>query len=128
MNIAVNRGSRVEAAKAFRKAAEAIDRGTSVALFPEGTIPAFTPRLKPFKDGAFKLAIEKQVPIVPITFLDHWRLFGEPTEKLLSRGRPGWHARRGACSHLLPKGSRMDDLIPLRQRVFAVIEAPLREA
>jgi 1-acyl-sn-glycerol-3-phosphate acyltransferase len=34
MNIAVNRGSHVEAAKAFRKAAEAIDRGTSVALFP----------------------------------------------------------------------------------------------
>ncbi|MCB0765395.1 MAG: 1-acyl-sn-glycerol-3-phosphate acyltransferase, partial [Flavobacteriales bacterium] len=62
MNIAVNRGSHVEAAKAFRRAASAIDRGTSIALFPEGTIPAFTPRLKPFKDGAFKMAIEKQVP------------------------------------------------------------------
>lgn len=65
MNIAVNRGSHVEAAKAFRRAANALDRGTSLALFPEGTIPVFTPRLKPFKDGAFKLAIEKQVPIVP---------------------------------------------------------------
>jgi len=47
MNIAVNRGSHIEAAKAFRKAAQAIDRGTSIALFPEGTIPAYTPRMKP---------------------------------------------------------------------------------
>jgi 1-acyl-sn-glycerol-3-phosphate acyltransferase len=126
MNIAVNRGSHVEAAKAFRKAAEAIDRGTSVALFPEGTIPAFTPRLKPFKDGAFKLAIEKQVPIVPITFLDHWRLFGEPTE-LLSRARPG-RARAIQHAPIPTAGLTMDDLVPLRQRVFAVIEAPLLEA
>jgi 1-acyl-sn-glycerol-3-phosphate acyltransferase len=126
MNIAVNRGSHVEAAKAFRKAAEAIDRGTSVALFPEGTIPPFTPRMKPFKDGAFKLAIEKQVPIVPITFLDHWRLFGEPTE-LMSRARPGV-ARAIQHAPIPTTGLTMDDLVPLRQRVFAVIEAPLHEA
>ncbi len=123
MNIAVNRGSRVEAAKAFRKAARTLDRGTSLALFPEGTIPAFTPRMKPFKDGAFRLAIEKQVPIVPITFVDHWRLFGEPTE-LMSRGRPG--IARAVVHEAVPTaGLTMDDLVPLRDRVFRTIEEPL---
>ncbi|HQW04613.1 MAG: 1-acyl-sn-glycerol-3-phosphate acyltransferase [Flavobacteriales bacterium] len=123
MNIAVNRGSHVEAAKAFRRAANALDRGTSLALFPEGTIPVFTPRLKPFKDGAFKLAIEKQVPIVPVTFLDHWRLFGEPTD-LLSRGHPGF-ARAVIHPAISTVGLTMDDLVILRTQVYRTIEEPL---
>lgn len=126
MNIAVNRGSHIEAAKAFRKAAQAIDRGTSIALFPEGTIPAYTPRMKPFKDGAFRLAIEKQVPIVPITFVDHWRLFGEPVE-LLSRARPGI-ARAVVHAPIPTKGLTMDDLVALRRKVYEVIEGPLLKA
>ncbi len=126
MNIAVNRGNKVEAAKAFRKAAMAIDRGTSIAIFPEGTIPPFTPRLKPFKDGAFKLAIEKQVPIVPITFLDHWRLFGEPTE-FFARARPG-RARAVVHAPVETKGLTENDLVGLRSEVFRIIEEPLLDA
>ena len=125
MNIAVNRGSHTEAAKAFRKAAQAIDRGTSIALFPEGTIPAYTPRMKPFKDGAFKLAIEKQVPIVPVTFVDHWRLFGEPLE-LFARARPGI-ARVVVHDPIATVGLRDADVPELRRRVYEVIEAPLLE-
>ena len=126
MNIAVNRGNKVEAAKAFRKAAMAIDRGTSIAIFPEGTIPPYTPRLKPFKDGAFKLAIEKQVPIVPITFLDHWRLFGEPVE-LFARARPG-RARAVVHAPVETKGLTENDLVGLRSEVFRIIEEPLLDA
>lgn len=123
MNIAVNRGSQIEAAKAFRRAARALDRGTSLALFPEGTIPAYTPRMKPFKDGAFKLAIEKQVPIVPVTFLDHWRLFGEPLE-VLGRARPGL-ARAVVHPAISTTGMTEADLVVLRTEVFRVIEGPL---
>lgn len=126
MNIAVNRGSRVEAAKAFRRAAQAIDRGTSIALFPEGTIPAYTPRMKPFKDGAFKLAIEKGIPIVPITFLDHWRLFGEPMEAM-ARARPGI-ARTVVHAPIPTAGLTEADLVDLRTRVYRIIEAPLLTA
>jgi 1-acyl-sn-glycerol-3-phosphate acyltransferase len=123
MNIAVNRGNHMEAAKAFRRAAQALDKGTSIAIFPEGTIPAHAPRMKPFKDGAFKLAIEKQVPIVPVTFLDHWRIFGEPTD-LLSRGRPGV-PRAVVHPPVHTAGMTEADLVTLRQRVFAIIEEPL---
>lgn len=123
MNIAVNRGSRTEAAKALIRAARAIDRGVCVALFPEGTIPHTVPRMKHFKDGAFKLAIEKQVPIVPITFLDHWKLFGEPGE-LFSRGHPGLaHAVRHPC--IDTRGMTEADLDGLRRRVYDAIEGPL---
>lgn len=123
MNIAVNRGSRIEAARAFRRAAEAIDRGTSIAIFPEGTIPDYAPRMKPFKDGAFRLAIEKQVPIVPVTFVNHWRLFGEPDE-LLTRARPGI-ARAVVHPPIHTTGLTEADLVALRRKVYEVIEGPL---
>ncbi|MBK8499879.1 MAG: 1-acyl-sn-glycerol-3-phosphate acyltransferase [Flavobacteriales bacterium] len=123
MNIAVNRGNKMEAAKAFRKAAQAIDRGTSIAIFPEGTIPVHTPRMKPFKDGAFKLAIEKQVPIVPISFLDHWRYFGEPLE-IMARARPGV-ARAIVHEPVSTAGLTEADLVDLRARIYRIIEEPL---
>jgi 1-acyl-sn-glycerol-3-phosphate acyltransferase len=125
MNIAVNRGSHIEAAKAFRRAAEALDRGTSIAIFPEGTIPLDAPRMKPFKDGAFRLAIEKQVPIVPVTFVNHWELFGEP-EQFTSRARPGM-ARAVVHQPIDTKGLTEADLVALRRRVYEVIEGPLLE-
>lgn len=123
MHIAVNRGSRTEAAKALLRAAREIDEGACVGIFPEGTIPHTAPRMKTFKDGAFKLAIEKQVPIVPITYLDHWKLFGDP-EDLLSRGRPGI-ARAIVHPPVETKGLAEADLDNLRHRVFDTIRAPL---
>ena len=125
MNIAVNRGNRTEAVKALAHAARSIDKGICVALFPEGTIPVSAPRMQRFKDGAFKLAIEKQVPIVPITFLDHWKLFGEPGE-LCSRGHPGFaHVVRHPF--ISTAGLTMADKEALRRRVHDTIEAPLRK-
>lgn len=126
MDIAVNRGSRMEAARALRHAADAIDKGACIALFPEGTIPDRTPRMKHLKNGAFRLAIEKQVPIVPVTFLNHWKIFGDP-EDLLSRGRPG--VARAIVHPPIPTGGMTEaDLVRLRTKVHQVIEAPLIEA
>ena len=123
MDIAVNRGSRTEAVKALRHAAEAIDAGSCIALFPEGTIPDTVPRMKHLKNGAFKLAIEKQVPIVPVTFVNHWKIFGDP-EDLLSRGRPG--VARAIVHPPIPTGGMTEaDLVGLRNKVHQVIEAPL---
>lgn len=124
MHIAVNRGSRTSAARAFLKAGQALDRGVSVCIFPEGTIPYSVPRMKSFKDGAFRLAVEKQVPILPITFLDNWRLFGDP-ETLLSRGHPG-RARVVVHAAISTKGLGTEDIGNLRHRVHEAIEAPLR--
>lgn len=126
MHIAVNRGNGVDGARALLKAGNAIDRGVSVGIFPEGTIPADAPRMIPFKEGAFRLAIKKQVPIVPITFLDNWRLFGDPGEPW-SRGRPGM-ARAVVHPFIATTGLTMEDAEKLGQRTFDAIERPLREA
>jgi 1-acyl-sn-glycerol-3-phosphate acyltransferase len=81
--------------------------------------------MKSFKDGAFRLAIEKQVPIVPVTFVDHWRLFGEPLE-LFARARPG-RARAVLHPPVPTSGMSLDDVVALRHRVYDIIEAPLLE-
>lgn len=124
MHIAVNRDNGMEAARALMKAGKALDRGISVSIFPEGTIPRDAPRMNQFKDGAFRLAIKKQVPIVPITFLDNWKLFGDP-EQLMSRGRPGI-ARTVVHPAIETKGLGSMDVNTLRRRVFEAIEKPLR--
>ncbi len=59
----------------FKKAQKRIDRGLSVCIFPEGGVPDESIVLDAFKDGSFRLAIDHQIPIVPITFGDNKRRF-----------------------------------------------------
>ncbi|KAL2441212.1 putative acyltransferase [Exophiala dermatitidis] len=64
----INRVDRSEALKAFESAAKAMrEKQQSVVIFPEGTRSYSTqPMLLPFKKGAFHLAVQAGVPIVPV--------------------------------------------------------------
>ena len=60
MNILVDRESRLGSHKALEEAKVALDKGHNVVVFPEGGIPDFiAPKMRGFKNGAFKMAIEK---------------------------------------------------------------------
>jgi len=87
LDIPVKRKSASDAHKALKKAGEVLDSGVSMVIYPEGTI-GDRGKLKPFKNGAFKLAIEKQVPIVPVVNLNNWH-FLENGGFFKSNGRPG---------------------------------------
>ena len=58
-DIPVHRDQSRLAYNALQKAYEAIDRGECIAMYPEGTIPLHAPKMKAFKNGAFKMAIDK---------------------------------------------------------------------
>jgi lysophosphatidate acyltransferase len=64
----IDRRDRTSAVAAFSDAAKHMrDKRQSVFIFPEGTRSYYDkPDLLPFKKGAFHLAIEAQVPIVPM--------------------------------------------------------------
>jgi 1-acyl-sn-glycerol-3-phosphate acyltransferase len=75
IDIPVDRNSKISSFKAYKKAIEDIEKGYSIIIFPEGTSERNPPELIEFKNGPFKIAIDKQIPIVPVTFLDNWHLF-----------------------------------------------------
>ena len=84
-SIIVDRSKIRDSYAAFLKAGEKLDKGLNVCIFPEGGIPPAKIFLKKFKNGPFKLAVEKDIFIVPITLLDNKKNF--PQEYY--RGYPG---------------------------------------
>lgn len=69
--ILVDRSSQKSRMEVFARAQKRLNQGLSICIFPEGGVPDESILLDEFKDGAFKLAIEHQIPIVPITFADN---------------------------------------------------------
>ena len=64
-DIPVKRGFGPSALEAMARCRKALDNRVSVMIVPEGT-RSRTSELLPFKDGAFRLAIEAGVPILPL--------------------------------------------------------------
>jgi 1-acyl-sn-glycerol-3-phosphate acyltransferase len=114
LDVPVNRKSNSDAHKALIKAGEEIDKGHNMFIFPEGTI-SNEGKLKAFKNGAFKLAIDKQVPIVPITFISNWKLL-QNGGFFKSLGRPGL-AKIVIHEPISTKGMTDENLVSLREQV-----------
>lgn len=125
MNISVDRASITGAQKAYERAKSELDKGHNIVIFPEGTIPVSAPKLKPFKNGAFKLALEKNIPIVPVTFLTNFkRLQAGPA--LRNLGGPG-PSKVIIHPAIYPESYKNGDVTALRNDTFAIIEQPLKE-
>ena len=74
--ILVDRSSSKSRMEVFNRAQKRLNQGLSICIFPEGGVPGDeTILLDEFKDGAFRLAIEHQIPIVPLTFADNKKRF-----------------------------------------------------
>ena len=63
--IALKRGDRDSVVEMLARCRQTLAQGSSVMMFPEGTRSA-DGQMRAFKTGAFELAVEAQVPIVPI--------------------------------------------------------------
>ena len=58
--------------RAFAALGEMLDRGEPIVVFPEGTTSA-GPGCRPFRGGAFRLAADRDLPIVPVAIVYHDR-------------------------------------------------------
>jgi 1-acyl-sn-glycerol-3-phosphate acyltransferase len=123
MQISVDRKSRMDAHRAFLRAQEEIDAGHSVFIFPEGTISS-EGVLKNFKNGPFKLAIDMQVPILPITFIGNWKLL-QNGGFFKSFGRPGI-SKAILHAPISTRGMSDENIVPLREAVYKLFEETLR--
>jgi 1-acyl-sn-glycerol-3-phosphate acyltransferase len=120
-NILVDRSSLASKRDVLKKAANRIDEGTGICIFPEGGIPEPHHLLAPFKSGAFRLAIEKQIPILPISFPDNKRHFAE----LWDGGYPG---RLRATIHAVidTNGLSIEHADDLQDQCYRIIHDELR--
>ena len=73
--IIVDRSDSNSRKQVYLSAKKKLDSGLSVCIFPEGLVPDEEVVLADFKDGAFRLAINHQIPIIPLTFPDNKKRF-----------------------------------------------------
>lgn len=83
IDIPVDRKSRMSSFRSFKKANEMLKAGRSLAIFPEGKIDEqYPPTIHPFKSGAFRMAIENNIPIIPIVIENAWEILWDDGRKL----------------------------------------------
>ena len=80
----VERGDRSQSRAALAPVVEKLRAGISLAIAPEGTRSA-TPNLGVFKKGAFHIAVQAEVPVVPVVI----RNAGEIMWRASMIARPG---------------------------------------
>jgi 1-acyl-sn-glycerol-3-phosphate acyltransferase len=123
LHITVDRSSLKSRVNTIIRSLQAIDEGKSLMIFPEGgIITKHPPHMVKFKDGAFRVAIEKQIPIVPVTIPYNWIILQDHPVMLLTRGlmKVIFH------EPIETSGYTMERINELKDKVFAVINQELK--
>lgn len=119
--ILVKRDNPHNRARSMRLMWRVLHRESSIIVFPEGTFNEGNTPLKDFYDGAFRLAINAQTPILPILFPD------TPDRWHYSAWWKLWPGKNRAV-YLDPintTGLEAGDLPALKEKVYKIMEAEL---
>ncbi len=92
-----------------------LKRGGNILMYPEGT-RSLDGRLLPFKRGALVMAIENQVPIVPLTIMGTKEICPKKSMKIGSGT-----VRLFVDSPILTKGKTLEDRFSLSEQVRAIL-------
>jgi len=114
-DIQIVRGERSSVVRAMKDARDRLSKKVSVMIFPEGT-RSRDGNLLPFKEGAFRLAIETQSPILPMAVAG--------TRDCMAKGTFRFQSARARVKVLPPidvAGLTMNDVGALRDRTRALI-------
>lgn len=119
-HIMVDRDRKESRSRSLVRAMKMLQEGRSIFIMPEGGIVSkHIPKMQqPFKEGAFVMAIENQVPIVPISYLNLYKIM---PENLLLWGKPQIIIHRP----IETKGKTKADIDALKQQVYDVIQASI---
>ena len=120
-DIPIKRGKRESVVSAMAGCRDRLNKKVSVMIFPEGTRSP-TEDMLPFKDGAFRLAIESGVPILPIAV--------SGTRSCMAKHSFAFRRARAKGRVLAPiptDGMTLADVPALRDRTRDIIEKTRRE-
>jgi 1-acyl-sn-glycerol-3-phosphate acyltransferase len=122
LHIQVDRSDGKSRAKSLLKSKAVLAAGRSLFIMPEGGIisKSIPVMQKPFKDGAFLLAIEAQVPIVPISFMNLHKIMPDTS---LFWGIP----KVVVHAPVSTKGLTKFDMEALKEQVYAIIQGEITQ-
>lgn len=114
--IIVDRSSNESRRKSMDHLKDVLKRGISILIFPEGTQNRSSEHLQPFYDGAFRIAIETQQPVLPMVILGAGKLM-PPKEFVI---RPG-KINIQILTEIPTKGMKLADLPALKEKVIELM-------
>jgi 1-acyl-sn-glycerol-3-phosphate acyltransferase len=121
--VMVDRHSTESRTKSLRQLKSVLKKGISILVFPEGTFNLTNKPLKDFYDGAFRLAIETQTPLLPVLFID---AYNRMHHKHLFTLTPG--ISRAVFLEPVPvEGFTSRDVRRLKEMVYRQMEEKLRQ-
>lgn len=119
--IIVDRSSPESRKKSIDRLKAFLKDGISILIFAEGTQNRSKNMLQPFKDGAFRIAVDTQQPILPIVILGAGPLMPPGTIDL----KPGL-IRIYVGKEIPTAGLTVDEVRPLKQRTFETMTEMIR--
>ncbi len=122
LHVMVNRSSIKSRGDALLRAKKAIEKGSSIVIFPEGGITSTEPpKMKAFKDGAFVIAIDKQIPVIPVTLSFNHLILPDDGKLLLNlkKGKMVIHSPIKTVNYL------EKDASTLKKKCFEIIQDQL---
>jgi 1-acyl-sn-glycerol-3-phosphate acyltransferase len=122
LHVTVNRSSPTNSYKALQNALDKMGNDRSLAMFPEGGIMSKRiPEMSRFKDGAFRAAITKQIPLVPVSLPDNWIILPDEKIPLITRRK----MRMIYHKPIATEGLNMEDIPSLKEKVYDIISSEL---
>ena len=116
-NVMVDRNSPRSKKEVINQVEHFVVKGNSICIYPEGGIPEDTSIvLGRFKTGAFRMAIENQLPILPMLFFDNKTKFPYS----LFKGFPG-RLNVKILPVIETKGLTFDDLNSLVEYTYTIM-------
>jgi 1-acyl-sn-glycerol-3-phosphate acyltransferase len=115
--VMVDRANDAARAKSVMQLKSILSKNISIVISPEGTFNMTDMPLKEFYNGAFKIAVEMQVPIQPVLFLDAYDRLNYKSIFSLTPGK----SRAVFLSEVIP-GNNVD---VLKQNVYGEMEKGL---
>ena len=120
IDIEVDRQSGEGGARSYRKAVKALNNNYNVVIFPEGGIHPDPLQIKPFKDGAFQLAIRQKTDIIPVGLPDNYKILPDGS-KIAKPGK----IRIILHEPLRTKDVTTSEIEGLKQSLFDILQKDL---
>lgn len=115
--VIVDRSSPESRKKSIDRLKFLLRQGVSILIFAEGTQNRTNELLQPFKDGAFRIAVDTQQPILPMVVIGAGRLMPPGTINL----RPG-KVKVVVGQEILTAGLSTQDIPELKQKTFKAMQ------